>query len=160
MKYPPNILSKSNNAYHNFFSFCFCLKPWITCASISASSLLNPVILLATQVSNLYPPLAPRTDTSSTSVGIHFLPCYVWKIKKLRKARTQLMKHLLKHLQLDRADAATTTKPHGRLNSILGKREGMGECYASLRELPQKLTVFFLLMENTFFFFLLLCFLH
>lgn len=37
----------------------------------------------------------------------------------------------------------------------------MGECYASLHELPQKLTVFFLLMENadcSFYSFLLLCF--
>lgn len=68
------------------------------------------------------------------------------------------MKHLLKHLRLDRADAATTAQPLGRLKSTLGKREEMGECYASLRELPQKLTVFFLLMENAdcvFFFFVL-----
>lgn len=58
------------------------------------------------------------------------------------------MKHLLKHLQLDRADAAATAQPRGTLNSTLGKHQEMRECSPSLRELPQKLTVFFLLMEN------------
>lgn len=147
---PQNILSKSNNAYHFFFlpkaPDYSCLKPF-----------KSPVILLVTQASNLYPPLAPTRDTSSTCLGIHLPPCYVWKKKILRKAWRRLMKHLLKHLRLDRADAATTAQPLGRLKSTLGKREEMGECYASLRELPQKLTVFFLLIENAdCFFFLLL----
>lgn len=95
------------------------------------------MILLAAQASNLETPLAQTRDTSSTSVGIHFPPCYVWK-KIVRKARRQLMKDLLKHLRLDAADADTTAQPLGRLNSTLGKCEGMGGCYASLRELLRK----------------------
>lgn len=74
------------------------------------------------------------------------------------------MKHLLKHLQLDMADAATTAQPLGRLRSTLGKLEEMGESNASLPDVPKKLTVFFLLTENAdwvgFFFFLLLYFLR
>lgn len=68
--------------------------------------------------------------------------------KLLRKARTRLTNHLLKHLQPDRADAATTTEPLGRLNSTLGKCEEMEECFASRCELPLKLIGFFILMEN------------
>lgn len=35
--------------------------------------------LLAAQPSNLYPPLAPTTDTCNASVGIHFPLCYILK---------------------------------------------------------------------------------
>lgn len=54
------------------------------------------------------------------------------------------MKHLLRRLSLDRADAATTSEPLGRVNSTLC--EEMGE--SDTCELPQKLSVFLLLMED------------
>lgn len=62
------------------------------------------------------------------------------------KARRQKTKHPLEHLELDRADTATTAEPLGRLNGILGYRVEMS--YLFLCRLPLKFTMSFLWMEN------------
>lgn len=68
--------------------------------------------------------------------------------KILRKARPQLIKDLLKHLWLDKAKAATTAQPLGRLNSTLGKHEEMEEMLCIPTWIASEINSHFLIDEK------------
>lgn len=131
-------------------------KPRITCAPLSASSLLKHSESFShTALWFVSPPLAvaPTTDTSSTSLGIHFRPCYVWK-KIQRKVTRRLTKHLAKAFLTRLVWRCRNCRAPWEAEQHSGKVWGDGR----VLWIPTWIASFSQWWKMQFFFLLLLCF--